>query len=88
MEPNKTMERAAADTRVESTGTITMGPDGFAGYRILTIKMGMELEMKGERLTRGAPSCFTIARREFGLRGNKPAIYRVFCAMHGLETCL
>lgn len=79
------MERGKADTVVHPGGGVSMGPDGVKMYRILTIKSGMELEMKGIRLTRKAPSCFTIARKEFGLKGNKRKLYEQFCRMHGLE---
>jgi len=30
--------------------------------------------MKGMRLTAKAPSCFSIAKREFGLKGNKAKV--------------
>lgn len=42
-------------------------------YRLLTIRQGLILEMKGLRLTRRAPACSTIARNELGFRGNKQA---------------
>lgn len=80
------VERGRADTKVSEHGSISMGPDGVKLYRLLTIKSGMELEFKGIRLTRKAPSCFTIVRREFGLKGNKRKLYEQFCEMHGFEA--
>lgn len=51
--------------------------DGAAAvnvYRLATIVSGLRLEMKGMRLTAKAPSCFSIAKREFGLKGNKAKV--------------
>lgn len=48
-------------------------------YRLTLILSGMKLELKtGMRTTRRAPSCFTIARREFGLKGNKQKLIDQF----------
>lgn len=82
---NLTMVRGEQDTEVSEHGTISMGPDGVKRYRILTIASGLHLELRhGMKLTGRAPSCFTIARKEFGLKGNKEKIYQAFCEMHGL----
>lgn len=53
------------------SAVVFSGDDGVRLFRMLTIVKGMKLEMLGMRLTAKAPSCFTIARREFGLKGNK-----------------
>lgn len=73
--------------RVEPSGTIAIdGPHGVNLYRLLMIKSGMELETRTKmRLTRKAPSCFTIAKREHNLRGNKLKVYRAFCERHAFE---
>ena len=47
--------------------------EGIALYRLLTIKSGLKLEIKGMRLTRGR-SCYAIAKSEFGFRGNKEKV--------------
>ena len=38
--------------------------------RYLTLRRGLELELKGMRLSRGK-SCYTIIKREFKLKGNR-----------------
>lgn len=59
-------------------GFCVSGEEGMKLYRMATILQGMYLELKGMRLTRKAPSCFTIARREFGLKGNRLALIQQF----------
>jgi hypothetical protein len=57
--------------------------------RMVTIKGGLEWEISfpGGRLTRKAPSCFTIIREEFGIRGSdKRKKYLEFCKMFGFQT--
>lgn len=82
------VEKGRRQIHQHAGGTTIDGPDGIALYRLLTIKMGLKLEMSGIRLTsaRKAPSCYTIIRKEFGIRGrDKAKAYSEFCAMHGLE---
>jgi hypothetical protein len=55
---------------------VTAGGTSFTGkgidlYRLLTIRMGLRLEMRGMRLTAKAPKCSTILRREYGIKGNR-----------------
>lgn len=54
------------------------GPQAFVGkeavdfFRMATVLRGMKSELAtGMRMTSKAPSCFTIARRDYGLKGNK-----------------
>lgn len=58
---------------VTETGMVAfVGKEAVSLYRLMTILSGMRFEKKtGMKLTSKAPSCFTIARREFGIRGNK-----------------
>jgi hypothetical protein len=51
------------------------GSEAIEVYRIATIISGMKLEMLGMRLSRKAPSCFTIARKQYGLKGNKASLF-------------
>lgn len=56
--------------------------------RVITIKNGLEWEIRfpGGKLARNAPSCFTIIRNEFGIRGrDKLARYQEFCKLFNLE---
>lgn len=55
---------------------------GIELFRMATIIQGMKLEMLGMRLTAKAPSVFTIARREFGLRGSKAQILAGMIAIY------
>lgn len=68
---------------VDSTGRIVSytGPAGVNIMRMRTILSGLRLEMTGMRLTRKAPSCFSIARKEYGLKGNKEKILAAFTAL-------
>lgn len=55
--------------------------------RCLMIKQGMEWEIRipGGKLTAKAPSCFTIARQEFGIHGrDKVKAYKDYCKLVGL----
>lgn len=67
---------------VSKSAVIFSGPDGVRLFRLATIVRGMKLEMVGMRLTAKAPSCFTIARREFGLKGNKTKILADMTAIY------
>mgnify|MGYP001578519078 CR=1 FL=1 len=54
--------------------------------RLLGIKHGLEWEIRfpGGRLTRKAPSCFTIIKQELGIKTrDKVKAYRAFCALTG-----
>lgn len=51
----------------------TMTGEGITRYRLLTMIQGIKLEMKGMRLTRGV-SCYTLAKREFGFKGNRQKV--------------
>jgi hypothetical protein len=60
-------------------------PDGLTALRLAAMRIGMEFELKtGMKLARG-PSCITMAKREYGLKGNARKVYAAFCAMHGVE---
>jgi len=67
---------------VSKSAVIFSGADGVRLFRLATIVRGMKLEMVGMRLTAKAPSCFTIARREFGLKGNKTKILADMTAIY------
>ena len=52
-------------------------PKQIAYYRLLTLKQGLEMEIKGFRLTRGR-TCYSMIKQEFGLKGNKQRVYDQF----------
>lgn len=39
-------------------------------FRYLTLRKGLQLELKGMKMSRGK-SCYAIIKKEFGLKGNK-----------------
>jgi hypothetical protein len=51
--------------------------------RLFMILSGLKLEIKipGMRLTRKAPKCSTILRKEFGLSGKPEKLYSQFLAL-------
>ena len=48
-------------------------PAQIDAYRMLTIRMGLKAESHGYRLTRKAPSCLSIVKREFGIKARTAA---------------
>jgi hypothetical protein len=58
-------------------------PDHIKHFRQLTLLKGLKLELAGLKLSRG-PSCYSIIKREFGLRGNRQSVYNQFSKM--IET--
>jgi len=59
--------------------------------RLRTIKMGLEMEMNGMRLTLAAPPCFKIIKKEFDIKVGrgpeaKKVAYRTFCEKFGFEV--
>lgn len=60
----------------------TITGTGIPYFRMAMILSGMQFELKtGMKLTGKAPSCFTIARREFGLKGNKEKLIEQFAKL-------
>lgn len=73
-----------ADEQIEYHKTFPTGH-----VRLFTILSGLKLEIKfpGMRLTRKAPKCSTILRKEFGLSGKPQELYNQFLALlveHGV----
>ena len=51
-------------------------------YRLKTLLNGLRMEYKHNmRMTAKAPTCYSIIKREFGLKGNKEKVYNQFCNM-------
>lgn len=56
--------------------------------RLRTIKLGLELEMNGMRLTLAVPPCFTTIKKEFDIKVGrgpeaKKVAYQTFCEKFG-----
>jgi len=63
-------------------GFILDRPEQIHRFRLHTLKMGLQAELKGMRLTRGR-SCYSIIKKEFGLKGNKEKVLREFTKLIG-----
>ena len=50
------------------------------GARLLTMRAGLRMELKGLRMTRGV-SCYALVKQETGLKGSKQKVYDQFEVM-------
>ena len=48
-------------------------------FRLLVLKHGLMMEIKGMKKTR--PSCYSVIKKEFNLKGNKQKVYDQFCEL-------
>jgi len=53
---------------------------GISMYRLLVLKHGLRLELKGIRRSRGT-TCYAQIKREFGLRGSRTKVLADFSAL-------
>lgn len=60
---------------------IADGPEQVNRVRVLMIHQGLRMEEKGMRMTRKAPTCLSICKKEYGLKGSRESIRRQFEAM-------
>ena len=51
--------------------------DDIHKFRLLTLRKGLEIEIKGMKLYDGG-ACYTIIKREFGFKGNKQKVLTQF----------
>lgn len=63
------------------TGAIIFTNESVNIYRLLTIRAGLKAEAMGMRLTRKAPSCLSIVKKEFGFKGNLAKVTAQYEAM-------
>ena len=55
---------------------ITLTGEQIDTYRAQMILNGLYMEVKHNmRLTAKAPSCYSLAKKEYGLKGNKISVY-------------
>ena len=52
-------------------------PEQIQMAKYLTMRSGLQLEVKGMRLTRGV-SCYKMIKDRFGLKGNKQKVLEQF----------
>ena len=55
-------------------GFTLQGEDQMLGARLLTMRAGLRMELKGLRMTRGV-SCYALIKQETGLKGSKQKVY-------------
>ena len=48
-------------------------PDQIALYRLITLRSGLKLEMRGMKV-KGGKSCYSIIRQELGLKGDRTKV--------------
>lgn len=51
-------------------------PARIERYRLMTLRCGLRLEVLG--ITKTRPTCYTIIKKEFRLKGNKKRVYEQF----------
>ena len=54
-------------------GYVTLTGNQIVKARLLALRMGLNLEAKGMKMSRGV-SCLAIVKREFGFRGNRAKV--------------
>ena len=59
--------------------TIITGKDNIERFRLITLKHGLKLEMLGMKKRR--PSCYSVIKEEFNLKGSKQKVYDMFCEL-------
>jgi hypothetical protein len=48
-------------------------PNQIAIYRLMTLRAGLKLEIRGMKV-KGGKSCYSIIRNEFGLKGDRASV--------------
>jgi|TARA_R110000824_G_scaffold199750_1_gene383735 hypothetical protein len=54
-------------------GGFTVTGDHIPFYRLLVMRKGLQLEIKGIRMSRGR-TCYALAKSEFGFKGNRDRV--------------
>jgi hypothetical protein len=52
-------------------------PNQIATYRLLTLRAGLRLELRGLKVSKGR-SCYAIIKQEFGFKGDKASVLEQF----------
>ena len=52
-------------------------PNQIALYRLLTLRAGLRLELRGLKVSKGR-TCYAIIKQEFGLKGDKASVLEQF----------
>lgn len=60
------------------SGSVMITGDDISKYRVLTMRQGLKLELKGMKMSRGT-SCYALVKKEFGFKGSKQKVYDQLC---------
>ena len=58
---------------VNAGGSMMITGDHIPFYRLLVMRQGLQLEIKGIRMSRGR-TCYAMAKSEFGFKGNRDKV--------------
>ena len=58
---------------------IITGKENIDRYRLIVLKHGLKLELLG--MQKRKPSCYSVIKDEFNLKGNKQKVYDQFCEL-------
>ena len=58
---------------------IITGKENIDRYRLIVLKHGLKLELLGMQKRR--PSCYSVIKEEFNLKGSKQKVYDMFCEL-------
>lgn len=61
-----------------SGSIMVTGKDDIQKFRVLTMRQGLKLELKGMKMSRGR-SCYSLVKEQFGFKGNKQKVYDQLC---------
>jgi uncharacterized protein (DUF2141 family) len=60
-------------------------PNQIAVYRLMVLRSGLKLEIKGMKV-KGGKSCYSVIRSEFGLKGDRASVLEQLDAIINHET--
>ncbi len=58
---------------VNAGGSMMITGEHIPFYRLLVMRQGLQLEIKGIRMSRGR-TCYAMAKSEFGFKGNREKV--------------
>ena len=61
----------------DNNGYVVTG-DSIPKYRLLMLRQGLKMEMKGLRISSRGPTAYSIIKKEFGLKGSREGVLTAF----------
>jgi hypothetical protein len=59
-------------------GSYVVTGDSIPKYRLLMLRNGLKMEMKGLRISSRGPTAYSIIKKEFNLKGSKAKVLAAF----------